>query len=468
MGNDFEAANGQDGWDRVAAELRACRESQQKAYGDIDSTTLGRYLAGESAPDEAARVQAALKELPELQSLADIVSDVLGGLPPVSEAPPAVAEPAPRVLPFKPAAPRKPVSAFWYRHAAALAAACLLLVVGGGTLLFQNRPATEARTELADRSDGFASRGGAAPMLASLDLGPGLTLEDDREKEDFLPAPPPRGEKKLMGGGYLKGAVRTPGGPRTVGVQDPAAHSLVLLTAEADPKRVAAARKEVVRPLVKELRRANDTRKGREIAVALGRLGPASTEAATDLVARWVNSTDPQERKAALEALKKLGPAARDALPRLTEAVCAGKFHSKDCHDRVQQLVDSMNTRRHWQVGVYDPAGKASVRAARKTNLALRQLVEKHGVAVFVEVRHASHACPHMRPTERLKGMGPNAVVVVLDVGRKAVEVYPTEAVCKCVSPEKTKLAIKAALTKDGCDGAISATYDSLASALVK
>src|SRR4051812_22206952 len=35
-------------WDRVAAELRTCREQQQRTYGRIDNALLGRYLAGET------------------------------------------------------------------------------------------------------------------------------------------------------------------------------------------------------------------------------------------------------------------------------------------------------------------------------------------------------------------------------------------------------------------------------------
>ena len=29
-------------WERVAAELRACKEAQQQAWGDVDSVTQGR------------------------------------------------------------------------------------------------------------------------------------------------------------------------------------------------------------------------------------------------------------------------------------------------------------------------------------------------------------------------------------------------------------------------------------------
>src|SRR5579884_3775466 len=88
-------SNGGSQWGRVAAELRACREAQQRAWGDIDNTTLGRYLAGEVTPDERQHIETALQELPELRKLLELVQDVLGE----SE----VAAPAPASVPYGPA-----------------------------------------------------------------------------------------------------------------------------------------------------------------------------------------------------------------------------------------------------------------------------------------------------------------------------------------------------------------------------
>ena len=39
-------------WQRVVAELRAHREAQQSAWGDVDDVTLARYLAGECSREE--------------------------------------------------------------------------------------------------------------------------------------------------------------------------------------------------------------------------------------------------------------------------------------------------------------------------------------------------------------------------------------------------------------------------------
>jgi hypothetical protein len=71
-------ANAGNHWERVAAELRACREAQQRAWGDLDDALLGRYLAGEVNPEERRNIENALDELPELRKLTDLVRDVLG------------------------------------------------------------------------------------------------------------------------------------------------------------------------------------------------------------------------------------------------------------------------------------------------------------------------------------------------------------------------------------------------------
>src|SRR5437764_599908 len=86
-------------WERVASELRACREAQRRAWGDIDNTTLGRYLAGEASAEERRRVEEALRELPELRRLTDLVRDVLD-VEPAVEPEPLVPESVPVLLPF--------------------------------------------------------------------------------------------------------------------------------------------------------------------------------------------------------------------------------------------------------------------------------------------------------------------------------------------------------------------------------
>jgi hypothetical protein len=114
-------------WERVASELRACREAQRRAWGDIDNTTLGRYLAGEASPDERRRVETALEELPELRRLTDLVRDVLEAEP-IPEPEPAP-QPEPVLLPFP---RRRPLARTGRvaRRGPLVAAACLLLTLG--------------------------------------------------------------------------------------------------------------------------------------------------------------------------------------------------------------------------------------------------------------------------------------------------------------------------------------------------
>jgi hypothetical protein len=124
MAGEHEACS----WDRVAAELRAAREAQQRAWGTIDNATLGRYLADEVSTEERARVESALVELPELRKLTDLVRDVLNEFEPAEVPPPAVPEPA--VLPWTPRPARRPVRRRWRQYAALAAAACLLVALG--------------------------------------------------------------------------------------------------------------------------------------------------------------------------------------------------------------------------------------------------------------------------------------------------------------------------------------------------
>jgi hypothetical protein len=128
-------------WERVAAELRACREAQRRAWGDLDNATLGRYLAGDVDAEERQHIESALEALPELRKLTDLVRDVLSETDDIAaERQSTPSDPA--VLPF--AAPRASITpsrptASWPTRTAAsrfrqrvglAAAACLLLALG--------------------------------------------------------------------------------------------------------------------------------------------------------------------------------------------------------------------------------------------------------------------------------------------------------------------------------------------------
>jgi hypothetical protein len=119
-------------WERIALELRACKESQRQAWGDVDNATLGRYLAGEASQNEQAEVEQALQDLPELRKLTDIVRDVLSDVVPAFDeelAPVEAASAAPAVLPFARAVPGRGgrFVSFLRRQSSLIAAACLLL-----------------------------------------------------------------------------------------------------------------------------------------------------------------------------------------------------------------------------------------------------------------------------------------------------------------------------------------------------
>jgi hypothetical protein len=74
-------------WESVAEELRACREAQRQAWGDVDNATLGRYLADESSAAEQEVVKEALAHHRELQILTDVVRDVLDEIEPLPPLP---------------------------------------------------------------------------------------------------------------------------------------------------------------------------------------------------------------------------------------------------------------------------------------------------------------------------------------------------------------------------------------------
>src|SRR5262245_59238298 len=119
MGNEPDAC-GQ--WERVASELQACRESQQRAWGDVDNANLGRYLAGEVTGDELRQIEQTLDVLPEVRKLTDLVRDILRDFEPLP-----TPQPEPRVLPLR---PRKRALSWLRRRGPLVAAASLLLALG--------------------------------------------------------------------------------------------------------------------------------------------------------------------------------------------------------------------------------------------------------------------------------------------------------------------------------------------------
>jgi hypothetical protein len=156
-----------DTWDRLAAELKACREAQRRAWGDTDNLLLGRYLADDLTPEERNRVESSLKEHPDLQLLTDVVREVMADCP---------AEEPPAILPFR--KPQNKPKAIWLtRRRVALAAACLLLAVGlpvAGFFALNQAPPNFSGRPVALNSASTQQDRGPVPEIASKETKPQL------------------------------------------------------------------------------------------------------------------------------------------------------------------------------------------------------------------------------------------------------------------------------------------------------
>ncbi len=207
-------ANAGSQWERVAAELRACREAQQRAWGDIDNTTLGRYLADEVSGEEREQIESALDELPELRKLTELVRDVLGETEAVVAEQGAVLY-GPAILPFSqaqalPAAARRPLpseqsrtigpartwkqripASPYHQRAGLLAVAAVLLTLGvvlpRSGLSSSQSDSSLAMTRPMASADGLiiemnGSGGEGGPILHRGEGG----LPSDRKQQDYL------------------------------------------------------------------------------------------------------------------------------------------------------------------------------------------------------------------------------------------------------------------------------------------
>jgi hypothetical protein len=366
-------------WDRVAAELRACKESQQKAYGDVDSATLGRYLAGEMTPAERATLEQTLEELPDLRLLADLVQDVLNDVGPVESAP--ASAPVPVILPLAVVKPRRRASAL-RRYAPLVAAACLLFACVA--TLPQVGVFSGAPSDVVDLSNGTARL-------------PSLTLSPADERMVWLDAPPaaapvkdgvqavdkfvtqadaaprsvaasaeqlnralttyyaqgevgqaertlrynyaaskkkhgPDHETTRYAGRQLAGvyqfALNEPGVPPSPAPalmpaseakcpQARARNTARMVREQIVCQPTPEVRARVVPVLTEALRGTNDKHERLVLIKALGELGPAARPAVDLLCDRLKKSDDAGERLAVLVALDQMGPAARDAVPTL-------------------------------------------------------------------------------------------------------------------------------------------------------
>jgi hypothetical protein len=361
-------------WERVASELRACREAQQQAWGDVDNALLGRYLAGDVTPEERVRIESELNLRPELRKLTDLVSDVLRDCGPVS-----VPEPANRrhVLAFpKSQTPQKKNAHRWRQWAAVAAAACLMLGLAYAVLpkgpwspsanhdhLAFVAPAgptltstaafhpmlTPGESALADRNlpvgkdgdrkktafdpvvfcaDGFAEAGASYEKHGDLDMAEFSyqVAYNMREWKLGADAEPTRRTRRNLGEVYqtalsLNEAVAStqpvsPPPPAPAGVAYKVIPQQVYFSAAQLRQRLARqpvrqVRLSVVPILVEDLNEAKTAEDRERLGRALANLGGAAKDALPALDACLRKSDlTPQEREAVLKAKQQLEKAA--------------------------------------------------------------------------------------------------------------------------------------------------------------
>jgi hypothetical protein len=369
-------------WDRVASELRAYKETQQQAWGDIDNATLGRYLAGELSGEERARVEQALTQYPELLKLTDVVRDVLDEFDPAAPQPLPT---APKILPFSQARPsRKPFARVLRQRGALVAAACLLLALGlsmGGMHLYtQNRPdspppylgpeATRHDPEnplgnLPDGKDkGVAVTTSHKPkpltekelaenlsqmkkMVTSLSA---MTLEQvattyqengnyDRAETFFVAARDLRRKtfgdedadtiksNETLAHVYEVALNTAPPEPQVhrfppmTMIKRGDADKALVLRERITRQEPAALKRSVVPVLVQGLRGAKTAADRRTFARALGTLGPAAADAVPDLMKVLDRSGADEERAVVAWALGQMGEAGSPAVPALLDTL---------------------------------------------------------------------------------------------------------------------------------------------------
>ncbi len=176
-------------WDRVAAELRACRDVERAAWGGIDNTMLGRYLADEVTREERQEIEQALRTLPELRMLTDLVRDVLTDFEPVHvpTAPGTLSfvEHATRRAASLPAKSKTYFGKTFRQRTALAAAACLLL--GLGLCLPGLLPSRPSRSEIVALGPPMATRDTPPGQVALLAMPPEIAplAKFDREVDEL-------------------------------------------------------------------------------------------------------------------------------------------------------------------------------------------------------------------------------------------------------------------------------------------
>ena len=379
-------------WHRVASELRAYKETQQQAWGDIDNATLGRYLAGELSGEERARVEQALTQYPELLKLTDVVRDVLEEFDPAAPQPlPA----APKTLPFAQARPaRKPFARVLRQRGALAAAAAVLLALGfslGGMHLYTHNQANPEFALIDPQSSRHGPGGPVSDSLGTKDRVAvttskkpkplsekeitenlalmkkkvtslsAMTLEQmgtnyqesgdyDRAETYFVAAHDLR--RKTFGDEDAETLKSTQNlahvyevALNTLPPAEPPAPRFppAMMSKRVDADKALALRERITRQepatikqsvvpvLVQGLRGSKTAAERRTFVRALGTLGPAAADAVPDLMKVLDKSGADEERAAVAWALGQMGPAGSPAVPALVETLkcdCAEARHA--------------------------------------------------------------------------------------------------------------------------------------------
>lgn len=507
-----------DQWERVALELRALRESQQKAYGNVDNATLGRYLAGESDAAEAVAVEKALSAHPELKLLADLVRGVLDDLPPISDAPPLpVPEPGPVLLPMR---PRKRPTRWYQRWSAVAAAASLLMVCGAAVPSLGLLTGPEGRGAHVAAGRGIAGRGSAVALaMGEADDGrmpPPRLIRPDSRKAGMMGGPGVRfagegsetrhayylnheAEKLRDRGEYVK-AVDTlrrahevcearvsPDHPARVRVVMNLARVYGDVLADAKQDQITLSHLEPAPPGAM----ARSAKAPTALAALKERIDRKSIrEVQADVVAVLASAVrvarTTEARRRFITALGELGPAAGPAVPVLTERLETTREASETIAlltalrrigpaarpalpalRKVMEANDSVSiqsvlagqavralTGKGGRVGVLDAAGAFTVATVRDANEQLLALADR--VEVAVETIRPGIARKAGLVERRLTELGPKAVLVVIQ--QKTVSLYVSPALKREGFPEDAIRDAMAEALKDGePDRALSA-----------
>jgi hypothetical protein len=76
---DFETTSRKpdEQWTRIAANLRAYREAQRRAWGEIKESMIARYLGGMSTEGECQRIEQAMRQFPHVRECVETIKEVM-------------------------------------------------------------------------------------------------------------------------------------------------------------------------------------------------------------------------------------------------------------------------------------------------------------------------------------------------------------------------------------------------------